>query len=133
MVDRPQRIQRKRTKGWKMPPNTVVVDRSSGFGNPFSITKGTSTHMGVTTETWCIGTWSGPGMWFRDTPAEARELAVSAYRAWINHPAQSNLRDKARLALAGKNLACWCKPGDACHADVLLELANGPALGRADG
>jgi len=26
--------------------------------------------------------------------------------------------------LRGKNLACWCKPGAACHADVLLELAN---------
>ena len=26
--------------------------------------------------------------------------------------------------LRGKNLACWCKPGTACHADVLLRLAN---------
>jgi hypothetical protein len=26
--------------------------------------------------------------------------------------------------LRGKNLACWCKPGEPCHADVLLELAN---------
>jgi len=26
--------------------------------------------------------------------------------------------------LRGKNLACWCKPGEACHADVLLALAN---------
>ena len=26
--------------------------------------------------------------------------------------------------LRGKNLACWCKEGDSCHADVLLELAN---------
>ncbi|MET3514306.1 hypothetical protein ABIC63_002078 [Pseudacidovorax sp. 1753] len=29
--------------------------------------------------------------------------------------------------LRGKNLACWCKPGASCHADVLLELANAPA------
>jgi hypothetical protein len=28
--------------------------------------------------------------------------------------------------LSGKNLACWCKPGEPCHADVLLELANWP-------
>lgn len=28
--------------------------------------------------------------------------------------------------LAGKNLACWCKPGAPCHADVLLEIANQP-------
>lgn len=26
--------------------------------------------------------------------------------------------------LRGKNLACWCKPGEKCHADVLLEMAN---------
>ncbi len=30
-----------------------------------------------------------------------------------------------RLApLRGKDLACWCAPGDPCHADVLIELAN---------
>jgi hypothetical protein len=27
-------------------------------------------------------------------------------------------------ALRGFNLCCWCKIGDPCHADVLLELAN---------
>jgi hypothetical protein len=26
--------------------------------------------------------------------------------------------------LRGKDLGCWCRPGDPCHADVLLELAN---------
>lgn len=31
----PVRIQRKRTKGWKMPPNTVYVGRPSKWGNPF--------------------------------------------------------------------------------------------------
>ena len=27
--------------------------------------------------------------------------------------------------LAGHNLACWCKPDQPCHADTLIELANG--------
>lgn len=31
----PQRIQRQRTKGWKMPENTVYVGRPSIWGNPF--------------------------------------------------------------------------------------------------
>jgi hypothetical protein len=26
--------------------------------------------------------------------------------------------------LRGKNLACWCRLDQPCHADVLLELAN---------
>lgn len=30
-----------------------------------------------------------------------------------------------RTELAGRDLACWCPPGQPCHADVLLELANG--------
>jgi hypothetical protein len=37
-VSKPVRIQRKRTKGWKMPPNTVYVGRGSQWGNPFKIT-----------------------------------------------------------------------------------------------
>ena len=31
----PKRIQRKRTKGWRKPENTVIVDRTSKWGNPF--------------------------------------------------------------------------------------------------
>jgi hypothetical protein len=31
----PRRIQRKRAKGWKMPPNTVYVGRPSKWGNPW--------------------------------------------------------------------------------------------------
>jgi hypothetical protein len=31
----PERIQRKRIKGWKMPANTVYVGRPTPFGNPF--------------------------------------------------------------------------------------------------
>jgi len=33
----PKRIQRKRTKGWKMPPNTISVTRPGRFGNKFII------------------------------------------------------------------------------------------------
>jgi hypothetical protein len=30
----------------------------------------------------------------------------------------------AKIELRGKNLACWCRPGSPCHADILLELVN---------
>jgi hypothetical protein len=29
-----------------------------------------------------------------------------------------------RRELKGRDLACWCKPDEPCHADVLLEIAN---------
>jgi hypothetical protein len=32
----PKRIQFRRSKGWRMRANTVKVDRTTIFGNPFS-------------------------------------------------------------------------------------------------
>lgn len=34
---KPKRIQRKRTRGWTTPPNTVYVGRPTIFGNPFVV------------------------------------------------------------------------------------------------
>lgn len=31
--------------------------------------------------------------------------------------------------MRGKNLACWCKLNERCHADVLLRLANAKLCG----
>ena len=33
----PQRIQRQRTRGWRMPANTVYVGRPTKWGNPFRV------------------------------------------------------------------------------------------------
>ena len=40
----PERIQRKRTKGWKMPPNTVSVCRPGRWGNPFTFANSGKIH-----------------------------------------------------------------------------------------
>jgi hypothetical protein len=40
------------------------------------------------------------------------------------------LRMQAQAQLGGKNLACWCKHGEPCHADVLIEMANASGEGR---
>ncbi|MBO0739874.1 MAG: DUF4326 domain-containing protein [Hyphomicrobiaceae bacterium] len=113
-VLRPRRVQLRRTRGWRMPANTVKVDRTTRFGNPFSI------------------------------EVYGRERAVALHRAWITCKlgkppiAGKQLRElearrtqviSALPSLRGKNLACWCplpEPGkpDICHAALLLELAN---------
>ena len=54
----------------------------------------------------------------RHTPEEA----VEAYHEVLQ--ASKATRDLARSELRGKNLACWCKIGEPCHADLLLEIAN---------
>ena len=39
MVERPIRVQLSRAKGWRMPENTVRVDRATKWGNPFVVGK----------------------------------------------------------------------------------------------
>jgi Domain of unknown function (DUF4326) len=52
--------------------------------------------------------------------------AVSMYRLYLM--ARPDLVAAARAELRGRTLACWCRPGDPCHADVLLEMANTPGF-----
>lgn len=103
MSEEPKRVQLRRTKGWRMPPNTVKVDRTTMWGN-----------------LWQIGTHSNT----LGRAVATTQEAVDLYRllAWPEAHHKAWVRENLR----GKNLACWCKPGEPCHADVLLELANAP-------
>ena len=114
----PARIQRRRTKGWQIPENTVCVDRKSGFGNPFRIEKTTFADT-------CIAEWwveNSCYAWRCTTKEEAIDKAVMLFR----HMAMSTdgYIERIKAELKGKSLACWCKPYSNCHADVLLEIAN---------
>jgi hypothetical protein len=97
----PVRVQLSRRKGWRIPPDTVKVDRSTKWGNPFNTVE-------------------------YPTPADqVRRYRFSLVQAPRPHPESHMGRILDGLPeLRGKNLACWCKPGEPCHADVLLELAN---------
>ena len=96
----PQRIQRKRTKGWKMPPNTVYVGRPTEWGNPFRITD------------------------YQGQDYARRQFCVDDFREQVMHFDAGFFRNHIRAKLVGKNLACWCPLNQPCHADVLLEIAN---------
>lgn len=129
----PQRIQLRRTKGWRMPPNTVKVDRTTKWGNPWPADhEGTAMH--------CLSI----GLSGQDA-TDRKSAAVDLYRRWVTGGKVNELvskflarptRDAPLLRhiqrdLRGKNLACWCKlpnagEPDVCHAAVLLELANRP-------
>lgn len=98
-MDKPQRVQLKRTKGWRMPPNTVKVDRTTSFGNPYQ------------------GGKDGDG-----NP----KYLVDLFREYLDRPEQAHLVQRVRNDLKGRNLACWCAPDKPCHADVLLQVANAP-------
>lgn len=104
----PKRIQRKRTKGWRMPPNTVSVTRPGPFGTVRA---------------------------FREMIRQIRKAirgkgGFLPYLGSDYETSMSSVQDHAyRLVerlpeLRGKNLACYCPLDKPCHADVLLELAN---------
>lgn len=109
----PQRIQRKRTKGWRKPPNSVIVTRPGKYGNPFHTL---ATGMPVN-----------------------KEFCATIHRLWINGELEPELaalflgdtpmpapptHDEIRRDLAGKNLACYCNEDQYCHGDNLLPIAN---------
>ncbi len=113
---RPQRIILSRRAGFDLqaisrslnglPAQSVA--RPGRWGNPFSIAD-------VMAET---------GLGHDAAQAEA----VARHRRWLAGELEAGglppSSSEIRAALAGKNLACWCRAGSPCHVDALLELAN---------
>jgi hypothetical protein len=116
---RPTRIQRKRTKGWRMPSNTVCVTRPGRWGNPYRVIPDDSGDRD--------GFWAeGPGRcaFFADFTVAA-SYAVHCFEHALCAGELVISVDDVRGELRGKTLACWCPVGSPCHADVLLKVANG--------
>lgn len=109
MGEMPVRIQRKRTKGWRMPEGAVYVGRPTTWGNPYLV-----------------------GRRYGGFTVLSVKDAVASYRRDIewnerntDRPMNAGIRvDDIRRDLRGKDLVCWCPLDQPCHADVLLELAN---------
>jgi hypothetical protein len=89
-----------------MPPNTVKVDRSTKWGNPFKCGPGRDRAYAVD----LFGKLLAGYVCLCDSPSTDEQIA---YREMV-------VRDRGQLK--GKNLACWCPAGHPCHADVLLNL-----------
>ncbi|MFD4921185.1 DUF4326 domain-containing protein [Streptomyces goshikiensis] len=119
----PNRIQRRRTKGWRAPANTKYVGRGTRWGNPWVIAE-TRTH-------WQVN-WVGPrevrppaGLKttvVADDLRDAHALAVELYEVWLHH--QPRLIEAVRVELNGCDLMCWCPDAYPCHADVLIDVAS---------
>ena len=111
----PLRIQRKRTPGYRTPLCTcgcgkpaIYVGRGSKWGNPYKV----GASIGVTQYR------EGQEHYFREIEVTAA-LAVALHRELMDAASP----DFAELR--GHDLSCWCPPDQACHADVLIELASG--------
>lgn len=103
----PIRIQRKRTKGWKIPENTIYVGRGSIWGNPFRVNQLNPSKQ------------NKEGGYNQIFTLNNEEACIH-YERFLS----LELRIKAKESLKGKNLACWCPLNKPCHADILLKIAN---------
>jgi hypothetical protein len=111
----PKRVQLSRAAGWRMPENTVKVDCTTRWGNPFVVGRDGTQAECVEAFGWLAGEEAGLEVMARVlVPPEGLDAAQKML---------DELQADPRL-LRGKNLACWCRPDQPCHADVLLRLAN---------
>jgi Domain of unknown function (DUF4326) len=92
-------VQRKRTKGYKLPPNTKSVCRPGEWGNPHKI-------LAKGCEAIAVSLYE-------------QDLLSGAIKDRLGHPMLSRVGE-----LRGYNLACFCPLDRPCHRDVLLKLAN---------
>lgn len=133
----PRRLQRRRLKGWRAPYGAVYVGRGSKWGNDYVLHKTQVRMPAIDGSDWeqegRIGKASGQRHAFVHSDGSITwhlvqdatpEQVVELYRRWIEQ--RPEIVAAAREELAGRDLMCWCPPGQACHADVLLQLANGP-------
>lgn len=109
-----KRIQRKRTRGWRMPRNAVYVGRPTVFGNPFAgdPQKAAAAYRRYLTQGTVI-IEVGPEL----------DLYLARYPHWMDREDALS----ALPSLRGCDLACWCPLDQPCHADILIELANSTA------
>lgn len=121
---KPKRIQRKRTKGFKLaeatdnPNGVVYVGRGTKWSNPFTIEKTESNVFQVVYRNKSNNLiWSIP-LLDKDV---AFDNLLEHYRGYMHDYLG---KDYISEHLKGKDLACFCPLDSPCHADVLLELAN---------
>lgn len=96
----PQRHQRKRTKGYRLPDGVVCVTRPGKWGNPYPT-----------------------AFDFRCALVAIRDGKMMTSEREKHRGHIQAIYDRLD-ELRGKDLACFCKLGDPCHADVLIEFAN---------
>ncbi len=131
----PERIQRRRARGWRMPDGAVYVGRPTRWGNPFVAHDWKASFRAVALG--CRGDRAGRNaaavklyrLWLT---AEKRDISPEdlATRSWFAREVMTIRAgtppslDDVRRELRGRTLVCWCPLDCPCHADVLLEIAN---------
>jgi hypothetical protein len=114
----PKRVQMSRKNPWRADnPDAVRVDRLTRWGNPFRIG-------GEQLVERYYPSFGRTHVTAHDRREAAAWFSLVLGRDW-GLPSLPFAMPDVRRELAGRDLACWCPLDSPCHADVLLELANG--------
>jgi hypothetical protein len=95
-----------------MPEGAVYVGRPTRWGNPIALV-----NQHAVIDQWGNTRYAEPG--------QARGLAARLFRELLMDGRLGIDPQDVIDELRGRDLACWCPLDQPCHADVLLELANG--------
>lgn len=105
------RIQRKRLKGWRQPPNTRYCGRGTKYGNQHKII--------VTLDGWVVD-----GVKFQ-TRYDAQKYSVEKYKMDVLEELKRNPAYFDELK-GYENLSCFCPLEMPCHVDAIIEFLSSP-------
>lgn len=136
----PIRVQRKRSKGFRLPPNTISVCRPGRFGNPFRV----EDLLAEVREK--VALTEPPNQ--KAVQQAAQQLAVERFEQGLQNPeslaVDEAIKQRFRWMrshldlLKRKNLACFCPlltssgEPNPCHVDVLLVYSNQPLTHKSE-
>ena len=137
----PRRIRLSRAAGWRKPEGAVIVARPTKWGNPYragapgcvlavepgeplSMRYGIEQTLGVALTPADAAHVFRRWLWDEVTIYPRFQTMVEADVLARRMAARRQAILDGLPALRGRDLACWCPLDAACHADVLIELAN---------
>lgn len=123
-----KRIQRKRTKGFKLPLKTLCVSRPSIWGNPYPLAEFGGLALPLFRNT-VLGIWK-PSL--LDGKSESLlSRAYDLHHTWQRQFQYHHPLDVLRSTLREYEfIACWCEEDAPCHGDILIELADAETVIR---
>lgn len=97
----PKRIQRKRVKGFKLPPNTICINRPLKYGNIFVV-----------------------GEFCRTSSGSYQKMTLEKCLKGFDNFVKEILYLNPNWLEDLKNadyIACFCKEDSPCHGDILIK------------
>lgn len=107
------RVQRKRTPGYRLPPKTLCVTRGTKWGNRWRVKPDGAN--------WLVT--DGERQFRFDSKHQAHLFAVMAFQGEMT-PVLIRQFIEVCQERGIENVACFCPPELPCHADVWIDVAE---------